>query len=129
MDSLVHLIYQDPLILIQIIPEERTQILAVSSGYRICEAQKNARERAASPLTSHLVSRTTPSSLAPGLMLSKTTMFVHVIVLDCYISSLNGGHGGYLSKEKTLFFEDLNGLLLNQFTTFPTTFVRDCSFQ
>ena len=30
-----------------------------------------------------------------------------------------------ISKEKTLFFEDLNGLLLSC-TTFPTTFVWDC---
>ena len=31
------------------------------------------------------------------------------------------------SKEKTLFFEDLNGLLLSC-TTFPTTFVWDCGY-
>ena len=115
-DSLVHLIYQDPLILIQIIPKERTQILAVSSGYSICEAQENARERAASPLTRHLLSRTTPSSLAPGPMLSKTSMFVHVIVLDCCISLTEWrARGIFIKRENSL----LRGL---KWTTFKSVY-------
>ena len=60
---------------------------------------------------------------APGPILIKTLMFVRVIV----VLYPNMGDGGYLAKEKTLFFQDLNGLLLSC-TAFPTTFVCDCSF-
>ena len=41
--------------------------------------------------------------LPPGPLVSKTLMFVCVIVL-LYIPTLNGGDGEYLAKVKTLFF-------------------------
>ena len=44
-----------------------------------------------------------PSSSPPGPLVSKTLMFVCVIVL-LYIPTLNGGDGEYLAKVKTLFF-------------------------
>ena len=49
---------------------------------------------------------------APGPMLIKTLMFVRQ--LFCYIPTLNRGDGGYLAKEKTLFFREENVLLLHE---------------
>ena len=64
---------------------------------------------------------------ASGPMLIKNVNDVNVCACNCSVISQNWirGDGGYLAKQKTLFFQDWNGLLLSC-ATFPTAFVCDC---
>ena len=62
---------------------------------------------------------------APGPMLIKTLIFVHLIVL-LYPNIEYGGRGIFSERENSLF-SGLKWTTIKLYKTFPTTFVCDCS--